>query len=266
MYDSHVHSQYSMDSTADMEDSVRKAIEENMKSICFTDHVDFDSTMDKIDFVFRTSDYFRELNRLKYRYRDEIQVLAGVEIGMQTHLLERYDRFVGDNPFDFVIMSIHSVGGEDIYLDNYTKDKDPLEACLEYYRTMLDCVKAYSNFDVLGHIDFIDRYFQSKDQIPAFEEYKDILVEIFQVLIHKGKGIELNTSGYRKDIGVFHPKTPILELYKEMGGEIITMGSDAHRPEDVGADFKLGEKLLGELGFKYIYVYKERKKFPINIA
>ena len=255
-----------MDSTANMEDSVRQAIKQNLKSICFTDHVDFESTLNKIDFVFRTSDYFKELNRLKYRYRDEIEVLAGVEIGIQAHLSERYDKFIEDNPFDFVIMSIHSVAGEDIYLDDYALGKDPLEACLEYYRTMLDCVKAYSNFDVLGHIDFIDRYFESKDHIPDFKEYKDILAEIFQVLIDKGKGIELNTSGYRKDIGTFHPKTPILELYRDLGGEIITIGSDAHRPEDVGADFRLGEKLLGELGFKYIYVFKERKKFPIDIT
>lgn len=265
MYDMHIHSQYSMDSNTDMEDTVVQAIKKNMKSICFTDHVDYESTFDKIDFVFRTSDYFKDINRVKFKYKKDIEILAGVEIGMQPYLFERYNEFINKNMFDFVLMSIHSVGGEDIYVDQYTKDKDPLEAIIKYYEDMLACVRGFSNFDVLGHIDYIDRYYPSKDDIPDFEEYEHLVSEILKTIIKKGKGIELNTSGLRKDLGYFHPKLPILKLYKSLGGETITIGSDAHNAENVGGDYKSAEKMLKDLGFKFIHIYKGRKKFPINI-
>lgn len=265
MYDMHIHSQYSMDSTTEMEKIVIQAIKNNMKSICFTDHVDFDSTTQKIDFVFRTSDYFREINRVKYKYKKDIEILAGVEIGIQSHLFERYDKFINNNFFDFVLMSIHSVNGEDIYVDNFTKDKDPVEAIRAYYTDMLTCVRGFSNFDILGHIDYIDRYFSLKEDIPELKEYEDLIVEIFKTLIEKDKGIELNTSGFRKNLGYFHPKLSILEIYKDLGGETITIGSDSHTSDTVGSDFKLAEKMLRDLGFKYIHIFKERKKFPINI-
>lgn len=265
MYDLHIHSQYSMDSTTDMEDIVIQAIKNNLKSICFTDHVDFDSGLENIDFVFRTSDYFRAINKVKYKYKKDIEILAGVEIGIQPHLFEKYNDFLDNNLFDFVLMSIHSVNGHDIYMDDFTKDKDPLKAIHEYYQDMLTCVKGFSNFDILGHIDYIDRYFDSKDDIPPFEEYQDIVTEILQTTIKKGKGIELNTSGIKKHIGHFHPKLPILQLYKNLGGEIITIGSDSHTHDTVGLEYKSAEKMLRELGFRFIHIFKERKKFPINI-
>lgn len=266
MYDLHIHSQYSMDSTEDMEKIVIKAIEKNIKSMCFTDHIDFDSSLDGIDFVFRVSDYFRDINKVKYKYKKDIEILAGVEIGIQPHLYDRYNEFLDNNLFDFVLMSIHAVNKEDIYLDSFTKGRDPEEAILEYYNYMLTCVREFSNFDVLGHIDYIDRYFESKDDIPELEVYKDVLEEILKIIIEKGKGIELNTSGFRKKIGYFHPKLSILEMYRDLGGEIITIGSDAHIADTVGAEYKTAEKMLKDLGFKYIYIFKERKKFPINIS
>lgn len=265
MYDMHIHSQYSMDSTTEMEKIVIQAIKNNMKSICFTDHVDFDSTAQRVDFVFRTSDYFREINRVKYKYKKDIEILAGVEIGIQPHLFERYDKFLNNNRFDFVLMSIHSVNGEDIYVDNFTSGKDPVEAIRAYYKDMLKCVRGFSNFDILGHIDYIDRYFSRKEDIPRLEEYRDLIVEIFETIIEKDKGIELNTSGLRKNLGYFHPKLSILEIYKDLGGETITIGSDSHTSDAVGSDFKLAEKMLRDLEFKYIYVFKDRKRFPINI-
>lgn len=266
MYDLHIHSQYSMDSTEDMEKTVIKAIEKNVKAMCFTDHVDYDSSSDGIDFVFRVSDYFRDINKVKYKYKKDIEILAGVEIGIQPHLYDRYNSFLDNNMFDFVLMSIHSVEKQDIYLDSFTKDRDPEEAILEYYNDMLTCVREYSNFDILGHIDYIDRYFASKEDIPGFDVYKDIVEEILRIVIEKGKGIELNTSGFRKKLGYFHPKPAILEMYRELGGDIITIGSDAHTADAVASEYKAAEKMLKDMGFKYIYLFKERKKFPINIA
>lgn len=265
MYDSHLHSEYSMDSNSSMEDMVKSAINKNLKSICFTDHVDFDSGLQKIDFVFRTQDYFKNISKVKYRYKQNIEILAGVEIGMQPHLFERYTSFINRNPFDFVIMSIHAVEGKDIHADNFTMGRKPIDALIEYYDDMYTCVKGFDNFDVLGHIDYIDRYFKDYSLIPDFKHYAHIVEKILKTLIEKGKGLELNTAGLKYGLDYFHPKISILKLYRELGGQIITFGSDAHSPTHIGYGYKTCEKLLKELGFKYIHIFKDRKKFPINI-
>lgn len=266
MYDFHVHSDFSIDCRYSMEDMVLKAIEKNMKCICFTDHIELEATERNLDIVFHAVDYFKKSKQVKYKYFRNIEILTGVEIGMQSHLNKRYDDFINENPFDYVLMSIHSVENKDIYVDNYLENKDPLDGVLKYYEEMLNSVNVFENYDILGHIDLIDRYFKDSALIPKNEEYEELIEKIFEKVISLGKGIELNTSGIRYGLPYYHPKIELLKLYKKLGGEIITIGSDAHRPEDVGYNYKEAEKLLRELGFKYIFIYKERKKFPIHIA
>lgn len=265
MYDYHLHSEYSIDSKISMEAMVLAAIDKNMKSICFTDHVDFDSTSQKIDFVFRTSDYFRNIRQVKYKYMKEIEILAGVEIGIQPHLFDKYNKFIEENDFDFVLMSVHSVNKLDIHADNYIKGIEPLDALEGYYKDMYHCVKYFNNFDVLGHLDYIDRYFDDYSVIPKYDDYYYLVECILKLIIENGKGIEVNTAGVRYGLGYFHPKIQILKLYKDLGGEIITIGSDSHTPENIGYEYKTVEKMLKELGFKFIHIFKERKKYPINI-
>lgn len=265
MYDFHLHSEYSMDSSSSMEKMVVSAIKKNLKSICFTDHVDFDSTSQRIDFIFRAQDYFRNISKVKYKYKEDIEILAGVEIGMQAHLFERYNKFIESNFFDFVIMSIHAVDKKDIHADNFTKGQKPIDAVIKYYNDMYDCVKGFDNFDVLGHLDYIDRYFDSYSPMPKFKEYAYVVEDILKILIKKDKGIEVNTAGKRYGLDYFHPKNQILKLYKDLGGETITFGSDAHSPKSIGYKYRTCEKLLKELGFKYMHIFKDRKKFPINL-
>ena len=266
MYDFHVHSDYSMDCKYLMEEMVLEAINNNMKSICFTDHIDYDVTENRIDIAFRASDYFKKAKQVKYKYMKKIEVLTGVEIGMQPHLAKKYDEIINNNPFDFVIMSLHSIDGKDIHLDKFTHNKKPIDALIEYYQYLYRCIQSFDNFDILGHIDYIDRYFEDFSSLPPFQEYSIYVENILKLIIEKGKGIEINTAGIRYGLGHYHPKTSILNLYKDLGGEIITIGSDAHSPEFIGYEYKEVEKLLRELGFKYIYLYKERKKFPIHIG
>ncbi|NLJ98349.1 MAG: histidinol-phosphatase HisJ family protein [Tissierellia bacterium] len=266
MYDFHVHSDFSMDCKYLMEEMVLGAIDKNMKSICFTDHIDFDLTENRIDVDFRPADYFKKIKQVKYKYMQDIEILAGVEIGMQPHLNHRYNDLIENNPFDFVIMSIHAIDGKDIFLENFTHGKEPIEALNIYYEYLYECLKNYSNYDVVGHIDYIDRYFEDFSTIPDFKMYSFHIEKILKTVIEQGKGIEINTAGMRYKLGYYNPKVEILRLYKELGGEIITIGSDAHSPEYIGHHYKEAERLLRELGFKYIYIFKERKKFPIHIS
>ncbi|MDX9916535.1 MAG: histidinol-phosphatase HisJ family protein [Gudongella sp.] len=266
MYDFHIHSDFSIDSKTPMEKIALAAIDKNLRAICFTDHVDFEATADKIDLMFRPLDYFRDINRVKYKYRDKIEILAGVEIGMQPHLTERYQKFISDYGFDFVIMSIHSIDGKDIFFDFNDMDISADEILLKYYNSVLDSVKSFDDFDVLGHLDFIDRYLLIRQENFRYDAVMDVIKNILMILIEKGKGLEVNTGGLRYGLSWFHPKTQILKLYKDLGGEIITFGSDTHSELHVGFEYKNVERLLRELEFKYIYIFRGRKKFPIQIA
>lgn len=266
MYDFHIHSEHSIDSIASMEDMALAAISQNFKSICFTDHVDFDSTDQRIDVSFREIDYFRNIKQVKYKYARDIEILSGVEIGMQPHLFQRYNHFINNNQFDFVLMSFHSIDGRDIRRSNLLSNSDPIQLLESYYNNMLVCIRDYNNFDVIGNFDYIDRYLLKHSKIPRYTDFYPIIREILKLIIDNGKGIELNTAGMIHGLDSFHPKVEILNLYKQLGGEIITIGSNAHRPEDVGYQYRPAERLLRDLGFKYIHLFKERKKFPINIS
>lgn len=265
MYDFHVHSDFSLDSKTPMESIVKTSIEKNLRAICFTDHVDFEATKEKIDLMFRPLDYFRDINRVKYTYKDKIEVLAGVEIGMQPHLADRYSKFISDHGFDFVIMSIHAIDSKDIFLEFDKMELSQGEIINRYYDSVLDCIDSFDDYDVLGHLDYIDRYLFTDGTPIKYDFYMDKIEVILKKLIDKGKGIEVNTGGLRYNLDSFHPKPQILRLYKDLGGEIITIGSDSHTIHHIGYEYKQTEKALRDLGFKYIYIFRGRKKFPIQI-
>lgn len=265
MYDFHIHSDFSIDSKAPMESIVKSAIDKNLKTICFTDHVDFEATKEKLDLMFRPLDYFRDINKVKYKYKDKIEILSGVEIGMQPHLKDRYYDFINAYGFDFVIMSIHSIEGMDIFYDFASSNLSPEETLNIYYDEILNNLRVFDEFDVLGHIDFIDRYTSDFDLNRKYNQFMEKIEEILKLIIDKGKGIEINTGALRYGLDNVHPKPQILKLYKDLGGEIITIGSDAHIADHVGYEYKATEKLLREIGFKYLYLFRERRKFPIQI-
>lgn len=264
MYDFHIHSNFSLDSKATMENIVKAAIEKKIKTICFTDHVDFEATEHKVNLSFRPHDYFKDINRVKYKYRNDIEILAGVEIGAQPGLEDRYQSFVDKYDFDFVIMSLHTINQKDIFQGYTRKELSSSNIVSRYYDELLYCVNSYDNYDVVGHLDYIDRYIDD-DMLQNYDRYMEKIENILKKVIDKGKGIELNTSGLRYRLGIVHPKPSILKLYKDLGGEIITIGSDSHAPEHVGDQYQLGEKMLKEIGFKYLYLYRKRKKYPIQI-
>ncbi|HLR35901.1 MAG TPA: histidinol-phosphatase HisJ family protein [Tissierellales bacterium] len=265
MYDYHLHSDYSMGCKYSMEDMAIMAIENNLKSICFTDHIELEATENKIDILFHPQDYFKKVKKIKYKYINEIEVLSGVEIGLQPHLGKRYSKLIKENPFDFVLASVHSINSKDIFRNEYLDNKALLDRIIEYYEEIYLSINTFNDYDILAHIDLIDRYFYAHENLPRIEDYKWIIEKIFLKVIEEGKGIELNTSGLRYGLKYFHPKIELLNLYKKLGGEIITIGSDAYNPIHVGYMYKEAEKLLKELGFKYIFIYRDRRKYPIDI-
>lgn len=260
--DCHLHSHFSSDSKTNPEDIIKKAISLKMPYICFTDHNEFEYE-DGL-FVLDTEKYFEHLSVLKEKYKNDIVVIIGVEQGLEISKKSSINDFLRMHPFDFIIGSSHMVNGTDPYYKEYFEGRSTYEAICEYFSSVLDNLNTFDNFDIYGHIDYVIRYAIEKDTEYCFDKYKEYLEPILKTIINKGKGIEINTGGLRSSINETNPSLEIIKKYKELGGTIITVGSDAHTLEDVASHFDVAKEYLKEAGFDYYNVFIDRKIVKID--
>ncbi len=258
--DFHSHSNFSGDSQTSMELMVQKAISLSLQQLCITEHHDIDMipAEEGISFLLDFESYIKQYSFIKNKYADNIDLLLGIEIGIQPHLISELSSIINSFPFDFVICSSHIVAGLDPYFPEYFLDKTQKEAYTIYFQDVLKNIKLFNNFDVYGHLDYIIRYGNYTHKTYNYSDYSDIFSEILKTIIQNGKGIELNTSGYRYNLGQPHPSFEIISEYKRLGGEIITVGSDAHVPEQICNNFDLAEAVLKKAGFNYYTIFKSR--------
>ena len=262
--DVHMHCGFSNDSETRPEDMVESAIAKGLSVICFTDHYDKDNLDWGDEAIFDVESYFQKMIELQEEYRDQIDIRIGVEIGMQPYLAEYYQNFMAQHPFDFVIGSVHSVLEHDVALDFFQKHSDP-EGYKIYFEEMLQDVQKIKSYDVLGHLDYIVRYSNQGSKGFDLNDYMDIIEEILKQVIAHGKGIEMNMSGLKYGLGAPHPQPEIIKRYRELGGEIITVGADGHIPEHIAYDYHLADDILKSCGFKYYTEFKGRKPLFVKI-
>lgn len=251
MYDYHVHSHFSGDSTEPMENVVRKGIQLGLKEICFTDHVEFDPAPPYEEEVFDVKAYEQEIQRLRAEYGTKIFIGMGAELGYQSHVAERMDEFTRSGNFDFIMCSLHGVEQLDLHSGSFGTGKSSQDAFRRYFEAYYECVIKNPIFNVLGHFDFLKRYIPYDNQ-QVFKDNYELIEATFKILIQNGKGIELNSSGFRYNLEHTLPTFDMLKLYRDLGGEIITTGSDAHTSPYLGHQFAHSHALLQAAGFKYI--------------
>lgn len=262
--DVHMHCGFSNDSETRPEDMVESAIAKGLSVICFTDHYDKDNLDWGDEAIFDVESYFQKMIALQEEYRDRIDIRIGAEIGMQPYLAEYYQNFMAQHPFDFVIGSVHSVLEHDVALEFFQKHSDP-EGYKIYFEEMLQDVQKIKSYDVLGHLDYIVRYSNQGSKGFDLNDYMDIIEEILKQVIVHGKGIEMNMSGLKYGLGAPHPQPEIIKRYRELGGEIITVGADGHIPEHIAYDYHLADDILKSCGFKYYTEFKGRKPVFVKI-
>lgn len=262
--DVHMHCGFSNDSETRPEDMVESAIAKGLSVICFTDHYDKDNLDWGDEAIFDVESYFQKMIALQEEYRDRIDIRIGAEIGMQPYLAEYYQNFMAQHPFDFVIGSVHSVLEHDVALDFFQKHSDP-EGYKIYFEEMLQDVQKIKSYDVLGHLDYIVRYSNQGSKGFNLNDYMNIIEEILKQVIAHGKGIEMNMSGLKYGLGAPHPQPEIIKRYRELGGEIITVGADGHIPEHIAYDYHLADDILKSCGFKYYTEFKGRKPVFVKI-
>lgn len=272
--DYHVHTEFSNDSIYPMEEVVKDAISLGIKDICFTDHVDYGPYRDWDDprgIQYRPGDegepeqvaltnvdykkYFSMIEKMREKYREKIAIKAGLEFGVQTHTIPEYEKLFRSYPFDFIILSIHQAGDQEFWTNEYQSGRTQQEYNEGYYKELLSVVQNYHSYSVLGHMDLIVRY-DSYDIYP-FEKLKPLLTEILKTVIADGKGIEVNTSNHRYGLSDMTPSRDILKLYKELGGTIITIGSDSHKKEHLGAYIDWAKEELHKLGYTQFCTFEK---------
>ncbi len=262
--DYHLHSHFSTDSDADINDIISQAKSNGMNSICMTDHHDldfpfFDENGER-QFQLDLPSYYKDLSSLKEQLAPDFDLRIGVELGVMPSCTDKATEFaVSHKELDFIICSTHIVDGLDPYEPEYFDKYSDAEGYRLYFEAILDTVKGYTDFDVYGHLDYIVRYGKRKFDSFEFKNYRDIFEELLKIIIHNGRGIEVNTGGLYRGMSVAHPHIDILRLYKELGGEVITVGSDAHTADRVGYGFDTAKELLLSCGFKHYCTYEKRK-------
>ena len=266
--DYHVHTGFSDDSTYPLERVARDALRLNLDEVCFTEHVDygvkpewdhpegarFEDGHPVTNCPYEA--YLEELGRVRDQLGDRICLRAGLELGVQTTTLDQnraLARRLADR-LDFVICSIHQVGNLEYWNGDFQRGRSQREINDAYYGELLGVVESFRDYSVLGHLDLIRRYDPFGDY--PFENVRDVVAEILRRVIADGKGIEVNTSGIRYGLGDFQPSRQVLELYRDLGGTVVTVGSDSHAPEHLGSYLRLAYRELEELGFAGVSTYE----------
>ena len=265
LWDTHMHCHFSGDSDTAPEDMIKASIEKGLNGICFTDHLDYDYKEHPGMFDLDVDSYYKEIISLQDKFKSVLPINFGIEMGLQPHVVEKNNKITKNYPFDFVIGSSHVVHGIDPYYPNYYEGKTEDEAYREYFESILENIATDADYDVYGHLDYVVRYGPNKNIYYSYEKYADIIDEILRQLIQHGKGIEINTAGFKYGLGHPNPTEEVIRCYKELGGEIITIGADGHKPEHIAFDFNKVPDILKNSGFKYYTIFKKRKPEFISL-
>lgn len=267
--DMHMHTWFSTDSEACPCDMADEAVRKGLKTICFTDHFDKDDLEWGEEGIFDMDAYFVEMQKLQEEYAGKLNIRIGIELGLRTYLKDYYEELTKKYPFDFVIGSVHNVPykkdveGNILYTDPAAEklftDRTDKEAYRLMMETTLENVRTSECFQTLGHLDYVVRYGKSREKEYSYTDYADIIDEILKLLIEKEKGLEVNSAGLKYGLPFAHPHPDVLKRYRELGGEIITIGADAHKPEHIAYDFAKAEEILKSCSFKYYTEFFEQK-------
>ena len=255
MFDYHMHSTVSFDARSSGLEMALAAKAAGLKEICFTDHLDYDPLGKVPNIAFDTAVYNAEYDNLEV---PGLKIRCGAEFGMTVDNRALFKEDLKRRHFDFILGSVHFVDLVDVYYEDFWEGKTVFQAERRYFEAMLDCVRLHEDFDVLSHMTFIGK----TDANPArrcvpLHEHRELVDEILRTVAQKGKGIEVNTSGMDR-CGGYLPTADYVRRFKELGGEIVTVGSDAHHVSRVGQySFEVCDMLKDIFG--YACTFEDRK-------
>lgn len=248
--DLHCHSNFSIDAEDGVGAMIDAAINAGLDIFAITDHADFAEN----DSCVEPDSYLAELSRHR---PVKIKFLRGIEVGLQFEHRQNFQKFMRGREFDFVIGSMHRAQLEDFCDGTFYRNRSGEECWQIYLAETLKAIQSCSDFDSLGHLDILTRYHHLRgSDFP--ETMFEKLDQIFKWLIENGKGLEINTSFFHQ-FNRCHPQLSMLKRYRRLGGEIITIGSDAHNCKCVGRNIDKGIAAAKEAGFNRLAWFEKRK-------
>lgn len=279
LIDCHCHTSNSPDGEGDVKQLCKRACELNLSALGITEHCEANRLFSKEHYGSEPRNEFEVYNNIEIfeksmkdntdaaiEFSDKLNVLCGIELGQPYADFSGSESLISDKRLDFVIASAHElVDAEDFAFLEYTQ-KNVNDYLERYFKTVYEMCK-WGKFDILGHLTYPLRYIEGISKIKVNTDlYKEIIAESFKLLIAKGKGIEINTSGLRQPYGLTFPTSEYIMLYRSLGGEIISLGSDAHCSSDLGKGIAEGAEIAVEAGFKHICFFRKRKPVFIKIS
>lgn len=250
LFDTHVHTKFSTDSKMDIVDAVKRASDLDI-GIIITEHMDLKYPVEG-KFIMDAAQYLNEYS--KYRNK---RLLLGVEMGMREDCVKENSALSQSYEFDYIIGSVHVVDNIDIYESQFYEGRSKKEVYLQYLNAIYECIKSHYFIDSLGHIDYIARYARFENKELYYGDFQETIDEILKLLIKNEKAIEINTRRIESSSAV-EALLQIYRRYHELGGKIVTVGSDAHNPESIGKEFETAKEIADRCGLQIVY-YKERK-------
>ncbi|MBC7234295.1 MAG: histidinol-phosphatase HisJ family protein [Chloroflexi bacterium] len=251
--DMHVHSHFSVDSQATIEAMCRAAIDLGLKALCFAEHMDLNPNDEGYGF-FRYQAYSQAIDEARERFADRLTILKGVEFG-EPHLYPREVERMNGQDLDVILAGIHWIDDRfvgDLALHQaYGARQDPRRLFERYYQDMLRAVR-HGGFDVLAHLDLPKRYLgHGCEEIPLIDE-------VLREVVRAGMALEINTSPLRKGVNACAPDAPLLRRYASVGGRRLTLGSDAHAPNEIATGFERAMELALTAGPGDVGIYRRR--------
>lgn len=263
--DLHTHSDFSGDCKIPMKEMVSSAINKGITYYAITEHHDIEFPECGIDFTFDIEAYFKYFKEFEQSMPKGFHLLSGMEFGLQTHLNGTLSELNAKYPFDIIVGSCHLAQGIDPYQPEYFEKYDRDEGYRIYFEEILNCVETLDEFDTLGHMDYVIRYWRGEGSNKySILDFDDVITSILKTLIRRDKALEINTAAYKYKLNQPHPPYDVLTRYHELGGELLTIGSDAHLPKNVATSFEVVEENLKSIGFKSYTTYVERKAIQLG--
>ena len=263
--DCHTHTRCSPDSTAPLADMAAAAVSAGVSHLCVTDHCDLLGLHGGAPAPWDWAPLLEQYRAVQARCPSGLTLSLGLELGSAQFFPDRARQILSAAPVDFVIGSAHNLspalGGEDFYFVPYPTP----EACyraLDDYFASLAAIAPLDTYDALGHIIYPLRYMNGRaGHHVTLDRYQDRLAGILRAVIRAGRAIEVNTHCGAE----VEPWRPILTLYRDLGGQLVTLGSDAHAPSDVAGGIPQAVQLLRACGFSHYAVYSRRQPRLIPI-
>lgn len=267
LFDSHTHSENSPDAMHSVTFMAENAVERGLLGLAVTDHVECDR-MDEQSYATRIRQLMLDVRMARVSFGSKLVLCYGIELGNALFNLGEAVRVAEDHDYDVVLGAVHRVKGYEefrgINYDEYS-DNDFHTLMLRYFEDIRELIR-WGGFDVLAHLSYPLRYpRENRGYAVDFGRYREQVDEILRLLAESGKGLELNTSGLRYAISDMMPPAWAISRFRELGGEFVTIGSDAHKAERVGFRVCDGMRALAAAGYEYFAFYRGRKPVMLRI-